>query len=63
MPSSPDKGKEWEAELQAELRDLELQGISLGEGEGEGVGSQEESETWEEELQQMLDLHSDPTKD
>ena len=68
VPASPEKtdGEEaaWEAELQQELRDLELQGIDLEEGEGgrEGVpvGSEE---AWEAELQEMLDMHSEPAKD
>ena len=59
----------WEAELQAELRELELQGLELGlEGEGEGPGlgeggAEEEEEAWEAELQQMLDSHSEQKQD
>ena len=51
----------WEAELQAELCELELQGLELGlEGEG---GAGEEEEAWEAELQQMLDMHSEQKQD
>ena len=51
----------WEVELQAELRELELQGLELGlEGEGDAG---EEEEAWEAELQQMLDMHSEQKQD
>ena len=67
MPSSPEKGEEaeWEAELQRELKDLELQGIELEgqEGEGGGGGTAGGSQEWEAELQEMLDMHSEPAKD
>lgn len=62
MASSPEKGDggeggmhQWEADLQAELRDLDIQGLE--EGGGEGV----EDEAWEAELEQMLDMHSEHT--
>lgn len=70
VPASPEKrdGEEaaWEAELQQELRDLELQGIDLEEEEGEGGGGGipgGSEEAWEAELQEMLDMHSEPAKD
>jgi len=68
VPSSPEKKgeeAEWEAELQRELKDLELQGIELEgqDGEGSGEGTAGGSEEWEAELQEMLDMHSEPTKD
>ena len=67
VPASPEKrdGEEaaWEAELQQELRDLDID-LEGGEGEGGGEvipGGSEEA--WEAELQEMLDMHSETAKD
>ena len=65
VPASPDKKageSQWEADLQAELHDLELQGIEA-EGDGGGGGGSQNDEAWEAELEQMLDLHSEPVQD
>ena len=42
----------WEDDLQAELKDLDLQNVEGGE-------LPEDKEAWEAELEQMLDMHSD----
>lgn len=51
----------WEEQLQQELQDMELEGLS-GTGEGRG-GEEVDTEAWEAELQEMLDMHSqEPTQ-
>lgn len=52
----------WEEQLQQELQDMELEGLS-GMGEGGGGGEEVDTEAWEAELQEMLDMHSqEPTQ-
>ncbi len=55
--------QQWEDDLQAELRELDIQGLEVGEGEGGGGEGAGEDEAWEAELEQMLDMHSEHTED